>query len=97
MKTIKEVINQVQLVDGVFTASEASDIVSNLIEEKINFHKLHRLSLSEGNINSDTGYDDSRVIELTADRKELKQLCREARLTGKKIKINGILEIEVID
>ncbi|WP_213521460.1 hypothetical protein [Nonlabens sp.] len=97
MKTIKEVINKVQLVDGVFTASEASDIVSNLIEEKINFHKLHRLSLSEGNINSDTGYDDSRVIELTADRKELKQLCREARLTGKKIKINGILEIEVID
>jgi hypothetical protein len=97
MNTTKEVMNKVQLVDGIFTASEASDIVSSLIGEKINFHKLHRLSMSEGNINSDTGYDDSRVVELTAERKEFKELCREARLMGKKIKINGILEIEIID
>jgi hypothetical protein len=53
--------------------------------------------MSEGNINSDTGYDDSRVVELTAERKEFKELSREARLMGKRIKINGILEIEIID
>jgi hypothetical protein len=97
MNTSKEVMHKVQLVDGIFTASEASDIVSSLIGEKINFHKLHRLSMSEGNINSDTGYDDSRVVELTAERKEFKELSREARLMGKRIKINGILEIEIID
>ena len=35
----------IQLVDGVFTVSEANDIIQNLINEKINFHKLQRLTL----------------------------------------------------
>ncbi|WP_298951664.1 hypothetical protein [uncultured Nonlabens sp.] len=97
MNTSKEVLNKVQLIDGQFTPSEAADVVSSLIEGKINFHKLRRLSLSEGNMHSDTGYDDSRVKELTIERKEFKAVCREALTMGKNIKINGILEIEIID
>lgn len=97
MTSNKEVLTKVQLVDSTFSPSEAADVVSSLIREKINFHKLHRLSLCEGNINSDTGYDDSRVVELTAERKAFKEICNEAKLMGKKIKINGILEIEIID
>lgn len=31
---------KIQLVDGNFTVSEASDIVQALLNEKINFHKL---------------------------------------------------------
>jgi hypothetical protein len=92
----KEVLRKVQLVDGVFIPSEASDVISRLIREKINFHKLNRLSCEE-NVNSDTAYDDSRVTELTEDRKEFKAICTEAKLMEKKIKVNGILEIEIID
>ncbi len=97
MSTSKEVLHKVQLVDGIFTPTEASDVISSLIREKINFHKLHRLSMCEGNVNSDSGYDDSRVTELIEKRKEFKAICIKAKLTGKKIKINGVLEIEVID
>ncbi len=97
MSTSKEVLHKVQLVDGIFTPTEASDVISSLIREKINFHKLNRLSMRGGNVNSDSGYDDSRVTELIEKRKEFKAICIEAKLTGKKIKINGVLEIEVID
>jgi hypothetical protein len=93
----KDVLTKVQLVDSTFSPSEASDVVSSLIREKINFHKLHRLSMCEGNVNSDTNYDDSRVVELELERKEFKEICREAKLMGKRIKINGVLEIEIID
>ena len=63
-----EVTHKLNLVDGVFTPSEASDVINGLIKEKINFHKLHRLSLCEGNIETDTQYDDSRVKELLKEK-----------------------------
>ncbi|AGC75908.1 hypothetical protein LX97_00589 [Nonlabens dokdonensis] len=97
MNASKEVMTKVQLVDSKFSPSEAADVVSSLIREKINFHKLHRLSMCEGNVNSNTKYDDSRVVELDLERKKFKEICREAKANGKRIKINGILEIEIID
>jgi len=33
---------KINLVDGNFTVSEASDVVLTLLNEKINFHKLQR-------------------------------------------------------
>lgn len=93
----KEIIHKVKLVDGVFTASETSDVINALIDEKINFHKIHRLSLNEGNMYSDTSYDDSRVNELIRDKQEFKSFCHEARLEGKKVRIQGTLHLEILD
>lgn len=95
--TTTEVKHKVQLVDGDFTASETSDVLNALLNVKINFHKLHRLAVKEGDVNSDCSYDDSRVNELIQEKNDLKAICHEARLEGKKIKINGILNIELID
>lgn len=95
--TTVDVMHKVQLVDGQFTPSEASDVINALIKEKINFHKIHRLSMCEGNIDSDTSYDDSRVAQLQREQVDLKAICHEARLAGKNVKINGILDIEIID
>lgn len=96
MKTV-DVMQKVQLVDGQFTPSEASDIIKALIKEKINFHKIHRLSMFEGNIDSDTSLDDSRVNQLKKEQIKFDAICDEARSLGKNIRINGILNIEVID
>jgi hypothetical protein len=68
MSISKKVLRKVQLVDGVFIASKASGVISRLIREKINFHKLSRLSKYEENVNSDTSYDDNRVTELTVKK-----------------------------
>ncbi|MEB3345382.1 hypothetical protein U6A24_07930 [Aquimarina gracilis] len=86
-----------KLVDGVFSCSEASDIINALIREKINFHKLHRLSMCEGNVDSNTQYDDSRVAELIKEKEDFKAIYHEARVASKKVRISGVLDIEIID
>lgn len=95
--TTTEVLNKVKLIDGVFTASEAADLMNSFLEEKINFHKLHRLAMREGDIYSDTRFDDSRVSQLMQDQLDFNMLCQQARANGKKLKINGIIEIEILD
>lgn len=95
--TTTDVMQKVQLVDSVFTPSEANDIVNSLIKVKINFHKIRKLSMCEGDITSDTTYDDSRVSKLLTEKKEFKNICDEVRMAGKKVKISGILNVEIVD
>ncbi len=95
--TTAEVTHKVQLVDGKFTAMEAKEVINSLIDEKINFHKIHRLAICEGDMNSDTTYDDSRVGQLIREKESFREIYMEAKQAGKQVRINGILEIEIID
>ena len=95
--SITDVLHKVQLIDGEFTPSEASFLVNTLIQEKINFHKLHRLAICEGNILSDTTFDDTRVEELIQEKASFRRLYAEAKAAGKNVRINGILEVEILD
>lgn len=95
--TTVDVKNTVKLVEGTFTPSEAKDVVSSLIKEKLNFHKIHRLSILEGNDNSDISYDNSRVMQLIDAQDNFKELCKMVDEDGKRMKIHGLLEIEIID
>ncbi|KAB8153011.1 hypothetical protein EZY14_011560 [Kordia sp. TARA_039_SRF] len=92
-----EVMHKVKLVDGKFTALEAKEVINALIDEKINFHKIHRLALCEGNENSDTSFDDSRVGQLMREKEDFREIYMEAKRAGKQLRIQGTLEIEVID
>lgn len=96
MSVNKKVLHKVQLVDGVFIPSEASDVISRLITEKISSHKLNRLSMSEENMNKDTAYNDGYLAELIKKRNEFKAVRIEAKLIGKKTNVNSILDIEII-
>ncbi|MBT8206091.1 MAG: hypothetical protein KJP14_11210 [Eudoraea sp.] len=87
----------IQLVDGEFTPSEASDVILSLIEQKINFHKLQRLALCEGHYGADTEYPDDRIGELEMERAIARDFISQVRYQGKKLKINGILEISLVD
>lgn len=92
-KTIKK--QNIQLVDGEFTVSEANDIVKNLINEKINFHKLQRLSLCEGFSKSNTEFPDSRIGQLQNDKKISNEFFRDQFGKNVTVTINGVLEITI--
>jgi len=94
---LTEVKQKIQLVEGQFSASEASDVVSSLIDEKINFHKLQRLSLREGNIHADVSYAESRIQALKEEKQKAKDFIRMARLEGRPVRINGVLNITFED
>lgn len=94
-KSSKKTIQKIQLVAGEFTVSEATDVVVSLIDEKLNFHKLQRLSLSEGFSGADTEYPDGRIGELEHEKSLAMAFFKEARKSGAKISINGTLEISI--
>lgn len=87
----------IHLVDGSFTPSEASDVIMSLIDQKINFHKLQRLALCEGFYGADTEYPDGRIGELEKEKEIAREFIKQVRNQGKKLKINGVLEITLTD
>ncbi len=95
MESLTKTKQKIQLVDGTFTASETADVVLALINEKINFHKLQRISWCEGSADADTKYPDERIAELEKEKEITKEFVAQIRHLGKKLRINGVLEISV--
>ena len=88
---------KIDLINGVFTASEASDIINSVLKVKINFHKFQRLSITEGNENEECKYDNGRIAELMNEQQIAKEFFSQARLGGKKLKMRSVIQIEIED
>lgn len=98
MKTTAEQIDQkLQLVKGEFTPSEASHIITNLLDQKINFHKIQQLQVWEGDHKCETESLETRIQELQQEKLIANEFIHTIQNLGKKLKINGVLEIEVIE
>ncbi|AEE18999.1 MULTISPECIES: hypothetical protein [unclassified Dokdonia] len=86
---------KINLIDGVFTATEAGDILHAMLDKKINFHKLQRLSRTEGNIDDACEYDSGRIIELLDEKGKLKSFLSDVRADGGKLEIKSTVEIRI--
>lgn len=91
----EEATQNIQLVKGDFTPSEASHILMSLIDEKINFHKIQRLQIWEGNHKCKTSDLDNRIDELLKEKKIAQEFINKTRGLGQNLRINGTLEITV--
>ncbi len=92
-----KVKQQINLIEGHFTAAEASDIVNAVLKVKINFHKLQRLSITEGNNDDGCEFDSSRINELLEQQAIAKDFFANARLQNKKLKMKSTIEISIED
>ena len=90
-------MHKLQLLDGVFTPTEASNEINSMIMKKVNFHKIRALSMWEGDHQVDTTEDDNRVAELLDEKENFKFLCQTARIEGKRLKISCSLDFELVD
>lgn len=86
---------KIKLIDGCFTSTEAADIIHAVLDVKINFHKLQRLSRTEGNTEDSCQFDNGRIDELIAEQIRSKELLKAARLDGKKLRMTSTILIEV--
>ncbi|SEK93633.1 hypothetical protein SAMN04487910_1516 [Aquimarina amphilecti] len=87
---------KVKLMDGVFSPSEASDILNIFIDKKINFHKLQRLSITEQNCNDDTPQLYNRINELIKAKESIREAIMEARREGLALQIESDIQITLI-
>ena len=87
----------IRLVDGEFTPSEASHVISSLLDVKINFHKLQRLTMLEGDCYSNTSYDNGRIDELEGEKLTSREFISQMRQKNLKLQIKGNLEITIAE
>ena len=100
MKTIETTTQtatdqKINLIDGHFTPTEAGDILHAMLDKKINFHKLQRLSRTEGNENDACEYDSNRIVELIDEKGKLKDFLSTLRSEGRTLEIHSTINITV--
>ncbi|MDO6440314.1 hypothetical protein Q4534_23005 [Cyclobacterium sp. 1_MG-2023] len=92
---LEKTTQTIQLVKGEFTPSEAAHVLMALIDEKINFHKIQRLQVWEGDHKSKTEQLDGRILELEKEKGIAREFINNRRALGLNVRINGILEITI--
>jgi len=94
---IEKATQKIELVKGGFTPSEASDVIMKLIDVKINFHKIQRLQIWEGNHKCKTNQLDGRIQELEREKEIAREFIDSKRGLGLNLIINGTLELSVAE
>lgn len=95
---VAEKVNEkIQLVKGEYTPSEASHIIMNLIDKKINFHKTRILQIWESNHNFNTEALDGRIKELEREREIAKEFIEISKDRGQNIRIDGVLKMSIVE
>lgn len=84
---------KIQLVNGEFTPSEASDVIMSLIGQKINYHKLEHLQYFERNHKYDKEPINNRIQQLEEEKKIAADFILKMKNEGKNLKIDGILTL----
>lgn len=87
-----EIIN---LIKGVFTPSDAKEILLEIIDKKINFHKIKKLNTFEKNHHDPAVFDETRINELRQERKRIESLFADSADSQEKLQIQGTLIIQM--
>jgi hypothetical protein len=90
-----EKINDYSLIDGTFTASDASKILLEIINNKINYHNLQIHSITE-RFGGDTSLSEKRIKKLLKTAKALKKVFAVAEKKGLNVEIYCPIEIKMI-
>jgi hypothetical protein len=91
-----ETKHAINLIDNIFTASEATDVLITIIRNKINFHNLEIFSLEERN-GENIERSKKRLQELKESNQKLIQIIEFAAKNDKKLKVFSSIEIELIN
>ena len=77
-----------QLVDGSFSPEDGYEVLTSLLQSKINYHANRNFRKEERHGESEA-WCNERLVALRACKKELEQFILEAKASGKKIKVDS--------
>ena len=90
------ILDEIQLIEGTFSAIEAADVLLSLINYKIKFHTVQLLNYTDTTA-LEYLKSEKRIAELKASKNRVTQLILEARDSGKTLKIQGNINIYTQD
>jgi hypothetical protein len=85
-----------KLVDGVFTASEAEEVINALISSKINYHSMQDLRNYEQS-GTDIAHSKKRIDALKEMKLSIKKVLDLAEEKGLKVKMDGLIDITILE
>jgi hypothetical protein len=83
------------LIKGDFTPEEGLEIISHLLDKKINFHELKIFS-QDIRFGQEDAASLKRISELKACIEQMKELSKEAKLSGKTLRVKSSISVELI-
>ena len=83
-----------KLIDGFFTSEDADQVLTALLNYKIDYHNREDFS-NHIRFNHEIEHSKVRIQELTATKEEIKKLLSETKLQQKKLYINGTISIRI--
>lgn len=97
MKTIiMTKTEKLTLIEGIFLAEEAREILINIFSTKINFHELKNFSSLEKHGKADKTAQ-KRIPELKREMEKLYEILSEAKATNKKIIVSSEIKISLLN
>ena len=84
-----------QLIDGIFTPSEAGQILLSLVASKIDYHSLEKSS-NEERFGRDIAHSEKRLEKLRKLNTALKELLAVAAEEKQNLKIDGWIEMSFV-
>ena len=83
-------------LDGVFSPSEARDIISDIIDRYIQFCKIQHMRNWESDHSLSTSERDQTILELERQKKELKAVIEKSKAEGCRISLDGMFELKLV-
>ncbi|MEO5999958.1 MAG: hypothetical protein ABIN89_24175 [Chitinophagaceae bacterium] len=85
-----------KLIHGTFTASEATQVLFDLINSKIHFHSMENFS-SQERFGKDMPNSKRRIQALKKVRGSLKKIFDVAEKKKLKLQMDGFVEITILE
>jgi len=85
-----------KLISGNFSADEASRILFELVNSKINFHNMEIAHIQETGVGS-IEKSELRLKELKKLKNEIKDLMKEAKQEGVSLNIESTININMME
>src|SRR5210317_553470 len=92
--TIKMNNKEIKLIDGVYNAEEAAEILFTVVNDKIKYHNIQINSCVERNTDG-AEHSQNRLVQLAVAKEKISDLIKEARELGADLKISGDIKVEM--
>lgn len=84
-----------QLIDGNFTKKEAAIVLKDVLDAKINFHKLQKIGELKADNNTVNSLNNYRMEQLIKEKENVKIFLESLELDNCKIKITSTINISI--
>lgn len=91
---MKNTTHQFALIDSTYSAYDAREVITSLINDKIRFLNVQILSLQE-RYGQNTEHLENRVRELEANRREMIDLLTKATTEDALVEVSSLVNVTV--